>query len=161
VLPIAISEPEPVPGYCHVFVRLESDTGLLRYLWAEVRVTRKPDPGRVTVVYSKTASPLEVETAFALGQVIESATGDVVSIMPFEDVPADSRSNLIVVGSAKDLPPTQSSRLTVTGKDSRTVEAEGMKVILQYWMQARDSAARRVGLARKDLPRGGDAAKLP
>ena len=49
----------------------------------------------------------------------------------------------------------------VTGKNSREVEDAGMDLILRYWRFAKDSAARRVGLARKDLPRGGDAAKLP
>jgi len=49
----------------------------------------------------------------------------------------------------------------IGGKTSREVEKAGMDFVVRYWKFAKDSAARRVGLVRKDLPRGGDAAKLP
>jgi hypothetical protein len=36
-----------------------------------------------------------------------------------------------------------------------------MVVIPSYWRNAKDSAARRVGLVEKELPKVGDAAKSP
>jgi len=172
VLPIEISLPKRIPGFYHIFVRLESNTGLLRYLWAEVRVPGAPqmDPAPtqkfdfskpVTVAYGKKAAVLEIETAFALGQTLESATGMTVPILPLPEVPKESLAHLIFVGSVKDAPAPESGWLTVGGKDSREVEAAGMNLILSYWKFAKDSAAKRVGLARKDLPKGGDPAKLP
>jgi len=172
VLPIAVTLPAYVPGFYHLFVRLESDTGLLRYLWAELRVPNAPEmePGSVTnfnfsmtttVAYGEKATVLEVETAFAIGQTLESASGMVVPILPLNDVPKDALSHIIFVGSDKETPPAQRGWLMIGGKNTREVERAGMKFILSYWTKARDSAARKVGLARKDLPKGGDAAKLP
>jgi hypothetical protein len=197
---------ERVPGFYHVFVRLEWDDGFLRYLWAEVRTPGAPqmDTNTVsniaylhglteelkfdfsraplTVAYDPKATVLEIETAFALGQTLESATGKVVPIEPLPDVPSASRAHLILVGSIKDaairalqkdLPTSQKSFVTrvtpspgedwlvVGGSDSRGVEDAGMDLLLRYWKFAKDSAVRRVGLARKALPRGGDASKLP
>ena len=171
-LPIFVSLTNRIPGFYHVFVRLESAEGLLRYLWAEVRVHGAPrmDAGEdlkfdfskpVTVAYAQKATVLEIETAFALGQTLESATGMPVPILSLEDVPKESLSHLIFVGSVKDAPARGKDWLMVGGKNSREVEDAGMNLILRYWKFAKDSAARRVGLARKDLPRGGDAAKLP
>ena len=53
------------------------------------------------------------------------------------------------------------SRLIVSGEDSLAVEHAGMDLLLRWWRNAKDSAARRVGLVEKELPRGGDATKLP
>lgn len=172
VLPVKVSLPKRTPGFYHVFVRLESTAGLLRYLWAEVRVPGAPqmDAGPeqkfdfskpVTVTYGPKATVLEIETAFALGQTLESATGMTVPILPLADVPKDSLAHLIFVGSDKEAPVPRPDWLMVGGKDSREVEETGMNLILRYWKYAKDSAARRVGLARKDLPKGGDPAKLP
>ena len=104
---------------------------------------------------------LEIETAFAIGQTLESATGTPVPIMPLADVPEDSLGHVIFVGSDKEAVNPGSNWLMVGGKDSREVEEAGMELVLRYWKFARDSAVRKVGLSRKDLPRGGDAAKLP
>jgi hypothetical protein len=172
VLPIAVSLRKRVPGFYHVLVRLDSGGGFLRYLWAEVRVPGAPRmdaaEGRtfdfskpVTVAYGEKATPLEVETAFALGETLESATGIVVPILPLPDVPKESLAHLIFVGSVKHAPSPGQDWLMIGGKDSREVENAGMDLILRYWKYAKDSASRRVGLARKDLPKGGDPAKLP
>jgi hypothetical protein len=172
VIPLDVSVTNPQPGFYHVFVRLESDDGFLRYLWAEVRVSGAPkmDAGPdlnfdlskpVTVAYSQKATVLEVETAFAVGQTLESATGMTVQIMPLEEVSNAAAAHLIYVGAARNAPTAGKDWLMVGGKNSREVEQAGMNLILRYWTLAKDSAARRVGLVRKDLPRGGDAAKLP
>jgi hypothetical protein len=171
-LPVAVSLRDRIPGFYHVFVRLESNEGLLRYLWAEVRVPGAPrmDAGPelnfdfskpVTVAYAAKATVLEIETAFALGQTLESATGMTVPILPLKDVPKSSSAHLIFVGSVTNAPAPGKDWLMVEGKNPRAVEEAGMNLILRYWKFAKDSAARRVGLARKNLPKGGDAAKLP
>ena len=172
-MPIAVSLTDRIPGFYHVFVRLESDKGLLRYLWAEARVPNEPqmDAGEreqkfrfdmnTTVAYGSNATVLEIETAFAIGETLESATGTIVPIMPLQDVPNDALDHLIFVGSDKDAPAPSQNWLMIGGKDPREVENAGMDLILRYWKYAKDSAARRVGLARKDLPKGGDPAKLP
>lgn len=172
VLPIDVSLAERIPGFYHVFVRLESESGLLRYLWAEVRVPGAPrmEAGQeekfdlskpVVVAYGQKATVLEVETAFAIGETLESATGTIVPILPLADVPKESLTHLIFVGSDKEAPAPKQDWLMIGGKDSRAVEQAGMDFLLRYWKFAKDSAARRVGLARKDLPRSADAAKLP
>jgi len=155
----------------HVFVRLESDDGFLRYLWAEIRVAGSPKmegslsnldfSQPITVAYSSNATVLVVETAYAIGQTLESASGQRVLISEAENVPTTVLTNLIFVGVTKDAPLPGPGFLLIGGKNSRQVEDAGMEFILRYWKFAKDSAARRVGLARKDLPRGGDAAKLP
>ncbi len=172
VIPLDVSVTNPLPGFYHAFVRLESDAGLLRYLWAEVRAVGTPQMESgpdlnfdfskpVIVAYNQKATVLEVETAFALGQTLESATGRVVPIEPLDDVPDPGQSHVIFVGAGRELPAAGKDWLVITGKNSREVEEAGMKIILRYWKFAKDSAARRVGLARKELPRGGDASKLP
>ena len=174
IIPIDAHLTNDAPGFYHVFLRLESDSGLLRYLWAEVRRpgTPKMDAAPaseqefdfsqpITVAYGPKATVLEVETAFAIGQTLESATGRVVPILPLSDVPDAAQARLIFVGAEKELPARGRDWLLVTGKNTRETEQAGMNLILRYWKYAKDSAARRVGLARKDLPRGGDAVKLP
>jgi hypothetical protein len=79
---------------------------------------------------------------------------------------AVTNHNLIVVGTAKSnewvaSKNTAANVLAITGADSDAVEKGGMNFILSYWKNAKDSAARRVGLVAKELPKGGDAAKLP
>ncbi|MEP6662664.1 MAG: hypothetical protein ABJC04_03270, partial [Verrucomicrobiota bacterium] len=86
--------------------------------------------------------------------------------------------NLILVGTAKSneliaqlqwrLPKLKpglvarvNSSLIVSGSDSGSVEHAGVDLLLRWWKNAKDSAARRVGLVEKELPQGGDATKLP
>jgi hypothetical protein len=57
--------------------------------------------------------------------------------------------------------PGDQAWLAVSGPDPAAVEQAGMDLALRWWRKAKDSAARRVGLAEKELPRGGDATKLP
>ena len=53
--------------------------------------------------------------------------------------------------------PTQFSAAEIVG----LAKSAGMKFILRYWPGAKDSAAGKVGLVRKTLPRSLDADKLP
>jgi hypothetical protein len=90
--------------------------------------------------------------------------------------------NLIMVGTAKSNEtlamssyafPTDKSFVAITparrdsdwlvvgGSDSEGVEKAGLDLIRRYWIHAKDSAARRVGLVEKKLPRGLDPTKLP
>jgi hypothetical protein len=52
--------------------------------------------------------------------------------------------------------PRQNGPIRRTGR-----RGTGKNFLLRYWEFAKDSAARKAGLACKDLPGGGDAAKLP
>jgi hypothetical protein len=127
----------------------------------------------VTVIYGDGAPPLELETAIAIAETLESASGRQVDCFQVSDVPPYALTNrsLVVVGSGKsnELIAKWNSRpdasppntLMITGPDSEAVEKAGMNFILSYWKNAKDSAAGRVGLAAKQLPRGGDATKLP
>jgi hypothetical protein len=75
-----------------------------------------------------------------------------------------ARSSLVVVGteqSNKGIKLNSPARVTITGADAQAVENAGMNFVLSYWKTAKDSAAARVGLVAKELPKGGDAAKLP
>ncbi|HSU57397.1 MAG TPA: hypothetical protein VLT36_25365, partial [Candidatus Dormibacteraeota bacterium] len=137
-----------------------------------------------TVVFGKEAPVLEVETAIAIAETLEAAIGRPIEALQENDVPewAKQKSNLVLVGTAQSLPllsnlkvaadgtngfygsvsgAAGSEYVPVTGADSRAVENAGMNFILSYWKNAQASAARRVGLAAKELPRGLDAAKLP
>jgi hypothetical protein len=91
-----------------------------------------------------------------------------VDYLRVSDVPSQAMNdhNLIVVGTAKSNEWVAKKSgavnvLTITGTDSEAVEKAGMDFILSYWKNAKDSAARRVGLVARELPKGGDAAKLP
>src|SRR5262249_43104911 len=137
-----------------------------------------------TVVYGQESSVLEVETAIAVAETLESATGREVEALQ-SDVRQQrfDKTNLILVGTpathsllaSLNLPAfngtngfsglitksTLNPTFVLTGADSRQVENAGMNFILTYWKNAKDPAARRVGLATKELPRGIDATKLP
>jgi hypothetical protein len=143
------------------------------------------------VVYAENAPVLEVETAIAIASTLESATGIPTEAYSDEkiDLARHKGATLIAVGSAKNLltittrhgipalklpldkktfaaslHPADGSPLPVLiigGQESRDVEDAGMDFVLRYWMSAKDSAARKVGLIEKDLPRGFDPAKLP
>jgi hypothetical protein len=77
--------------------------------------------------------------------------------VPMTPIPGGGTNGFI--GVVGELP--GNTALIITGKDSREVETAGMNFILSYWTHAKDSAARRVGLVEKQLPRGVDATKLP
>lgn len=138
-----------------------------------------------TVVYGTNAPVLEVETAFAIASTLESASGQPIEMVQLNDLPkfTGQLRNLIMVGTPKSneriafasaqrpelksgqierfTGPNQEQWLVVTGEDSLAVEHAGMDLLLRWWRHAKDSAARRVGLIEKELPRGGDATKLP
>ena len=134
----------------------------------------------LAVVYGENATVLEVETAFAIASTLESAIGQPVDAIQFPDLPEATRrdGNVIWVVTAKSekiltqfegkliAPKSGSvtrigSNVVVFGEDSRAAEQAGMDLSLRWWRSAKDSAARRVGLVKKELPRGGDASKLP
>lgn len=135
-----------------------------------------------TVVYGTNSTVLEVETAFAVASTLESATGKPVDAIQTTDWKPKSGENLILVGTPKSnelITPFEKqvgkietgcvqrfaqdgkAVLVVTGQDATTVEHSGMDLLLRWWKNAKDSAARKIGLVEKELPRGGDAAKLP
>ena len=138
----------------------------------------------IRVTYGQNAPVLEMESAFVIASTLESASGRPVEIYQLNDLPdgADA-GTLILVGTAKShalvarvpgLPsagafvqrvePPAGSRgawVIVGGPDSRTVEESALDYALRYWRTARDSAARRIGLVEKALPRTVDPAKLP
>ncbi len=109
-----------MPGFYHVFLRLEGDD-LLRYGWAEARLAGAPqmDAAEKTnvvygdkvfdfnlnrplaVVYGDKSPIQDVETASVLVNTIESATGRPVKIYELKDLPKDERAALILVGTAK------------------------------------------------------------
>ena len=134
------------------------------------------------VVYGKEASVLEVETAWAIAGTLESASGQPIEALQADDLaPGSHPGNVVLVGTPKSneliasagLAEAKSSIVTrvksrgeqtwlaVSGPDPAAVEQAGMDLALRWWRKAKDSAARRVGLAEKELPRGGDATKLP
>jgi hypothetical protein len=72
--------------------------------------------------------------------------------------------------SAQDLPAGESRTLIAVGKANTGAAAPALvlkdfdasvKFTLSYWMHAKDSAARRVGLVKKKVPAGADVANLP
>lgn len=112
--------PKPLPGFYHVFLRLEAGD-LLRYGWAEARLAGAPKMDTtektnvvygdkvfdfnlnrpLAVVYGDKSPIQDVETASVLVNTIESATGRPVKIYELKDLPQNERSALILVGTAK------------------------------------------------------------
>ena len=198
---------KPLPGFYHVFLRLEGGDDLLRYGWAEARLAGAPpidiapdavpnsevrygadalafDLNRpLAVVYGDRAPILDVETASALVNTLESATGRPARMYHLPDLPeADERSGaLVIVGTAKtnrlvaeaikELPADVTNakrfvarhggRLVIGGQTPEDAERAAMDFIIRYWKFAKDAAARRVPLVVKDVPQGGDPALLP
>ena len=151
--------PGAQPGFYHVFLRLQRDDGLLRYGWAQVRQRGQPEGAKwnldrpVVVIYAQDCPVIELETAHMLAQTIESASGWPVGIYSEQDFPQDSRLlGVIAVGAAKSPRP---DALAI-----KTFE-EGVEFTLAFWRHAKDSAARRVGLIKKQVPAGADVANLP
>ncbi|MDB6124135.1 MAG: hypothetical protein JWQ71_3128, partial [Pedosphaera sp.] len=195
------------PGFYHAFVRLEGTNGFLRYAAVEARLPgmpvfetsvtnevtyprgvaeelKYPFGNVAAVVYGVDAPVMEVETAIAIAQTLESATGRLIPFLQLNDLPSAMRTsgNLILVGTAKShelikevaakLPAGKASVvrvakekgcewLVVSGADSEAAKTAGMDLTVRYWKNAKDSAARKVGLVQKKLPRGIDPAKLP
>ncbi|MDQ6632369.1 MAG: hypothetical protein M3Y82_11555 [Verrucomicrobiota bacterium] len=114
------------PGFYHGFIRLEGENNFLRYAAIEARLTGIPQlqfknqdevqysreiaEGSVgfltniaAVVYGQDAPVVEVETAIAIAQTLESATGKLVPYFQLYDLPTEARAsgNLILVGTAK------------------------------------------------------------
>jgi hypothetical protein len=182
---------ESKPGFFYAFVRVALGNDQFRYVTMEARKPGQPvfagtapklDLHKpIQVVYAADASVLEVETAIAIAETLESASG-----VPIDALPADKADkpgpNQIWVGTTsflKTLPASSVSSsgtnvfagliqlsqgqelFAITGNAPQEVEKAGMNFILSYWKSAKDSAARRVGLVAKELPRGIDAAKLP
>lgn len=207
-VPVALKTVGLTPGFYYCFLRCESDEGWLRYGWIEARLAGAPQldesprlavayprgirealdfdwAAPLAVVYGQDAPVLEVETAIALAETLESATGHPVDYWQADTLPAEqwAARPLILVGSRNHLPlaadlveklapdatsfvtrlslPATPPRLVVSGADPRAVEQAGMDLLLRWWRHAKDAAARRVGLVEKELPRGSDPAQLP
>lgn len=201
------NSPAPLPGFYHVFLRLEGDQGLLRYGWAEARLAGSLPFDSVTktdviygegtaafnlnrplaVVYGDDSPIQDVETAYALVNAVESATGRPVKIYTLKDLPQNERGALLLVGTAKTnqliaavngkIPARVNSTkqfvarvagantgedwLIISGAEPLDSERAAMDWLLRFWKNAKDSAARRVGLVEKELPLGFDPAQLP
>ncbi len=177
-LPVMLATVGTKPGFYHGAIRLEGADGLLRYAPIEARLAGEPTfktPDHATadflahvsaVVYGMQSPVIEVETAIALAQTLESATGRVIPFYQLDDLPPTARTtgNLIVVGTARTnalARETGKNLLVITGATPADTKTAGMDFILRYWPAAKDSAAGKVGLVRKTLPRGIDPAKLP
>jgi hypothetical protein len=136
--------PDALPGFYHVFVRLESDRGLMRYLWAELRKPGQPQGATVdldrpvNVVYAKGAPDPIVQAAFMLATTAESASGRAVGLYSEEDLPSDGRTVLRV-----------------------TNYNETVQMVLAYWKHAKDSGVRRSGIVEKKLPAGPGTVDIP
>ncbi len=203
---------KPLPGFYHIFLRLEGDESLLRYGWAEARLAGAPHldqspnavpnsnvrygsdamsfsfNGPLAVVYGDNAPILDLESASALVNTLESATGRPVAIYHLPDLPPDLKQSgtLILVGTTKTnaliaaamkessteierarfvtrMPPNahHGDWLVIGGTTSEDAERSAMDLIIRYWKFAKDSAARRIPLVTKEIPQGGDPALLP
>jgi hypothetical protein len=131
------------PGFYHMFLRLEGPD-LLRYTWAELRKPGQPagatvDLNRpINVVYANDAPEPIIQAAYMLALTAESASGREVGLYREADLPKDGRAIL-----------------RVTNYDDTA------KLVLSYWMKAKDSAARRSGLVEKKLPAGPGTVDIP
>ena len=136
--------PDALPGFYHVFVRLEGERGLMRYLWAELRNPGQPQGATVdlnrpiNVVYAKDAPDPIVQAAHMLALTAESASGRPVGLYSEEDLPTDGRAVVRV-----------------------TNYEETAKMVLAYWKFAKDSGVRRSGLVEKKLPAGPGTVDIP
>jgi hypothetical protein len=148
------------PGFYHVFLRLEGDGGSVTYAWAEVRNPGQPEGATfnlnrpIAVVYGKDCPIIELEAAHMLAATIESASGRPVGLYSAQDLPTDNQATLVLVGKSPLATPRAGS-LQLPDFDA------SVKFTLSYWMHAKDSAARRIGLAKKKIPAGADVANLP
>jgi len=136
--------PDALPGFYHVFVRLEGERGLMRYLWAELRNPGQPQGATVdlnrpiNVVYAKDAPDPIVQAAFMLATTAESASGRPAGLYSEEDLPKDGRAVVRV-----------------------TDYEETVKTVLAYWRFAKDSGVRRSGIVEKKLAAGPGTVDIP
>lgn len=200
------NSPAPLPGFYHAFLRLDDGKDLLRYGWAEARLSGVPQIDSatksknttygdnvfgfnlnrsLTVVYGDKSPIQDVETAYAIVNTLESATGRPVKVYELKDVPKNERQALILVGTAQTnqlitevsskIPANLKSAkefvanvsngdenwLIMSGAEPLDSERAAMDWTVRFWKYAKDSAARRVGLVEKDLPLGFDPTALP
>lgn len=177
-LPVTLVAREGKPGFYHGAVRFEGADGFLRYAAVEARLAGAPAlPANdnedadflanvSAVVYGDGAPVIEVETALAIAFTLESATGRVIPFYQLSDLPAAMRDagHVIAVGAATNralATETGHHLMFIVGATPAETKSAGMKFILRYWPGAKDSAAGKVGLVRKTLPRSIDADKLP
>jgi hypothetical protein len=136
--------PAALPGFYHVFLRVEGPDGLLRYAWGEFRKTGQPQGATLDlnrpldVVYPKDAPDPIVQAAYMLALTAESASGRPVGLYGEEDLPKDGRAVV-----------------RVTNFDETTAQ------VLAYWKFAKDSAVRRSGLVEKKLAAGPGTVDIP
>ncbi|HEX8523908.1 MAG TPA: hypothetical protein VF669_16760 [Tepidisphaeraceae bacterium] len=170
------------PGFYHVFLRIEGPEGITRYGWAIIRKSGAPElagksdqPSKVTyeegalqfdlnrpitVVYGKDCPPMELESAWTIFITLESATGRVVEIAQ-DDQPAahvDNHAKIIVKSTRGEKPSVKKQgddELLVTGDKSEDVATAAMDLVLKYWMNAKDSAVRRLGVTAHPSGKGG------
>jgi hypothetical protein len=201
-----------MPGFYHVFLRLDGDGELIRYGWAEARLagdiqldkapnavptsTVSYNDGAMSfnfnrplaVVFGDGSPVMDLETATTLQNTLESATGRPVGIYELHDVPADLKKTgtLILVGTAKTnamiaeattAAPNEAKGaqfvqrlsansehgdcLIIGGATPQDAERATMDLIIRFWKNAKDAAARRIPLTTKEIPPGGDPALLP
>jgi hypothetical protein len=124
----------PLPGFYHVFLRIEGKDGSLRYAWAEVRkhgnvtMDKKPSEAKAAVEYGPGAmdfnfdrpltvvytadekSVVELEDAWTVFITLESATGRPVDIYQKSDfdklADRDQRTIILVTRGAKGAKPS-------------------------------------------------------
>lgn len=118
----------------------------------------------LAVVFGARAPVLELEMAYLLANTLQSATGRPVWLSSAEDLPDSLRAGtLFVVGSRAGnpwvaaLPPAFSTArpsvwlqpqpngaqwVVVSGPDRKGVQAAATDLVLRYWPQAKDAAAR-------------------
>jgi hypothetical protein len=181
------------------------DGNLLRYGWAEARLAAEPKidaesetnvkyaPGvfsfkldrPLAVVYGDGSPIQDVETAYAVVNALESATGRPVMIYELKDLPKNDKYALVLIGTAatnelikravERIPPdiatakqfgarvvdSDNDWLILSGTDNLEAERAAMDWTIRFWKYAKDAAARRVGLVEKDLPLGVDPQALP
>jgi len=111
----------------------------------------------IRVVYGQNAPVLELESAIVIAGtlILVGTTKSHALIAHVTGVPT--------TGSFVQRADTAGGGpwVIVGGADSRAVEEAAMDYVLRYWRTAKDSAARRIGLVEKELPRTVDPAKLP
>jgi hypothetical protein len=176
-LTLAAGKPAEVPfraefestasaGFYHVFLRLETEGGLVRYAWAEIRKAGQPAGATfrldqpLAVVYGEGAPIIELEAGYLLAATIESASGRPVKLFSVQDLPEDVRSTtaLILVGSPK------TNKLVQTRRENWLILKDydaSVEFVLSYWKHAKDSATRKTGVVNKKIPAGADVSDLP
>jgi len=139
------NSPRPLPGFYHIFLRLEADKDLLRYGWAEARLAGEAKLDKETksdvvygekvfdfnlnrplaVVYGDKSPIQDVETASVLVNTLESATGKPVKIYELKDLPKNERAALILVGTAKtnQLIAAVNSKISANGASAKQFAA--------------------------------------